>query len=260
MVYDGNPAQSVDNHIKYVEKLKNAVRALRDNADYEVLHETDKAVLVVDPAQNKSLWIQKKWLRRDGTLSSYNIEQMKRAPENSGQAARKKFYRARKSNDQWETLCTGASHVVNLFSAGNYVNGRITVYSPVLEGAINSSVPPEEQDDLYMYELAAAMKSIKIAVYLRSLLPKTATLCLNLKVNEEFFAQVTDGGDCTLTNLAQKYRLGFNLINSFPEVNPANRINEKNYNSKLTTLLEQQKLSLLEPNPARTQSSPNQER
>ena len=250
MVYDGNPEKRVDNHVKYVNKIKKAVRALRENSAYEVLHETDKAVLVIDPAADKSLWIQKKWLRQDGELSSYNIEQLRRAPENSGGAARKKYYSFRKNNEQWETLCTAATHVVNFFSAGNYIHGRITVFSPVLGGAVNSSVPPEEQDDLHMYELTGAIKAIKIAVYLRSLLPKDATLCLNLKVNEEFFNQITEHADRTLINLAKKYGLGFNLINAFPEINPANRCNEKNYNANLTTLSDAQKRSLVEGNPA----------
>ena len=97
--------------------------------------------------------------------------------------------------------------------------------------------------------MAAGTKALKIAVHLKTLLPKEASLCVNLKVNTEFHSELTGRANNVLVGLARKYRLGLNLIAVTSENNPCTASNERDYNHALNTLTEEQKLGLLETNP-----------
>ena len=132
MTYDGNPEKKIDQRIQYQERIARAVTALRQNPDYVVLQEKDLMVQVICPVQDKMIWINKKWLRQDGKLSSVNLDLLAKAPENSGSAAQRRLYNFKRFDEKWEALKTDSTHVVNLAAAGNFVKGRITVFSEAL--------------------------------------------------------------------------------------------------------------------------------
>ena len=248
MTYDGNPEKKIEGRLKYQEGRERAVAALKANPAYVILQEKDQAVHVMDPAQDKAIWIKKKWLRQDGTLSTVNLKLLADAEANSGSTAQRRLNNFKRFAEEWDALKTDSTHVVNLSASGNFVTGRIAVYSEIIAGVLNSSIP-EEESTPYDYEVLAGTKALKIAVHLKTLLEREDSLCVNLKINSEFHAELAARPDNVLIRLARKYRLGLNLLPIERERNPSAAATEKDYNLTLCTLTEEQKIGLLELNP-----------